>query len=294
MSKRAINGILLLDKPIGISSNGALQRAKYALQAKKAGNTGSLDPLATGLLPLCFGEATKFSQYLLDADKHYRVTAQLGVATDTADSEGQVIARCDYSPEHTARLIEMIPSFIGASTQIPPMYSAFKHQGKPLYELARNGITIEREPRNIIIHSIIDVSVSDQEMSFSVHCSKGTYIRTLVEDIARAAGTLAHVTYLRRTGVGALPNTMITLDTVVENPQAAIDALIPVDFAIAHLRAQTLSAKNSQLLQQGVAISESNEEAPGLVRLYREDGQFFGIGEYCSPSMLKPVRLIQV
>ena len=290
-SKRALNGILLLDKPLAISSNGALQRAKRLLNAKKAGHTGSLDPLATGMLPLCFGEATKFSQYLLDADKHYVVTAKLGSATTTGDSEGEMSESCEHTSWHSQQILEIIHSFLGASSQIPPMYSALKFQGQPLYKLAREGVTIERPPRAIIIHQIQEIAVSDTEMSFRVHCSKGTYIRTLVEDIAKKAGTLAHITSLRRIGVGALPSHMISMAEIEDNPENGVAALIPVDHALAHFPAIYLSETESQRLFNGISFQLADSAHQGFVRLYSQQEHFLGLGEIAK-MQLKSVRLI--
>jgi tRNA pseudouridine55 synthase len=201
ISRRAVDGILLLDKPSGISSNDALQRAKRVFRAAKAGHTGSLDPLATGVLPLCFGEATKLCGVLLESDKRYRATAKLGERTDTGDSEGRVVECSDLAGFDRAALMAVLPGFTGVISQIPPMYSALKHQGQPLYALAREGIEIERKAREVTIFELNLVEFDGDRLVLDVRCSKGTYIRTLIEDIARAAGQCAHLIALRRTMV---------------------------------------------------------------------------------------------
>ncbi|CAN0620286.1 tRNA pseudouridine(55) synthase [Burkholderia multivorans] len=228
--RRALDGVLLLDKPVGLSSNDALIRAKRLLLAKKAGHTGTLDPLASGLLPLCFGEATKFSQDLLEADKTYEATMRLGVRTATGDAEGDAIdtrpVTCDRAAVEAA-----LARFIGEIVQIPPMYSALKRDGKPLYEYARAGQTVEREGRNVTIHALDLLACDLPDVTFRVTCSKGTYVRTLAEDIGEALGCGAHLTMLRRTGVGALTlDHAVTLDALSDADEAARDAwLQPVD-----------------------------------------------------------------
>jgi len=228
--RRALDGVLLLDKPVGLSSNDALIRAKRLLLAKKAGHTGTLDPLASGLLPLCFGEATKFSQDLLEADKTYEATMRLGLRTATGDAEGEVIdtrpVGCDRAAVEAA-----LARFTGEIVQVPPMYSALKRDGKPLYEYARAGQTVEREGRNVTIHALDLLACEMPDVTFRVTCSKGTYVRTLAEDIGEALGCGAHLTMLRRTGVGALTlEHAVTLDTLSDADESARDAwLQPVD-----------------------------------------------------------------
>ena len=201
--KRAVNGILLLDKPPTMSSNRALQTVKHLFAARKAGHTGSLDPLASGLLPVCFGEATKFCQYLLSADKTYLVTMRLGIRTDTGDTEGEVISERPV-PEVTSAILEKIfDQFRGEIEQVPSMYSALKHQGQPLYKLARQGITVARESRRLTIFRLTVLNFTADSVQFELHCSKGTYVRTLVDDFGEVLGCGAHVTQLRRIGVGA-------------------------------------------------------------------------------------------
>ena len=228
--RRALDGVLLLDKPVGLSSNDALIRAKRLLLAKKAGHTGTLDPLASGLLPLCFGEATKFSQDLLEADKTYEATMRLGVRTTTGDAEGDVLdtraVECDRAAVEAA-----LARFTGEIVQVPPMYSALKRDGKPLYEYARAGQTVEREGRNVTIHALDLLSCELPDVTFRVTCSKGTYVRTLAEDLGEALGCGAHLTMLRRTGVGALTlEHAVTLDALSDADEAARDTwLQPVD-----------------------------------------------------------------
>ncbi|MBN3816102.1 tRNA pseudouridine(55) synthase TruB [Paraburkholderia sp. Se-20369] len=228
--RRALDGVLLLDKPIGLSSNDALIRAKRLYLAKKAGHTGTLDPLASGLLPLCFGEATKFSQDLLEADKTYEATMRLGVRTATGDAEGEVLdtrpVACDRAAVDAA-----LARFTGEIVQVPPMYSALKRDGKPLYEYARAGQTVEREGRAVTIHVLELLACELPDVTFRVTCSKGTYVRTLAEDIGEALGCGAHLTMLRRTGVGALTlDHAVTLDALSDADAAARDAwLQPVD-----------------------------------------------------------------
>ena len=236
-SGRAINGILLLDKASGISSNKALQQVKSLYKAQKAGHTGSLDPLATGVLPICLGEATKVSAFLLDADKKYRVVIKLGEKTDTADAEGEVIASYSTDMISEQAIKEVLPSFIGEQMQLPPMYSALKHNGERLYTLARQGIEVERKPRQITIYDLGLVSVDLPFFTLDVHCSKGTYIRTLAEDIGEKLGCGAYVAVLERTSVGAFEGNTVTyekLSQMAESGLSEIDKLLlPIDSAIA-------------------------------------------------------------
>lgn len=296
--RQNINGILLLDKPLEITSNGALQRVKRLFNAKKAGHTGSLDPLATGMLPLCFGEATKFSQYLLDSDKTYQVKAQLGVETNTGDCEGQVINTRDVIGVDEARLQTVLKSFLGVIDQVPPMFSALKHQGKPLYELARQGIEIERKSRQITIYDIQFKQFESNQVSFDVTCSKGTYIRTLVEDIGKLLNCGAHVIGLRRTNVNPYQNavmyTLPALEIIAEElgQAALIDCLLPMETSIHHLPAIQLTSSAAYYLRMGQSIRTSAPKESPLVRLVSEDARFLGIGEIMMDGTLKPHRLI--
>jgi len=297
--RRNINGILLLDKPANMSSNGALQRAKRLFAAKKAGHTGSLDPIATGMLPLCFGEATKFSQYLLDSDKTYYVTAKLGQTTTTGDSEGEVLETkpvVDVTPE---KITAIMRGFIGTIAQIPPMYSALKFEGRPLYELARKGIEIERKPRNIRIFSLALESVQNDEMTFTVHCSKGTYVRTLVEDISKELGCGAHVIALRRVFVSPYQHlsmiTMAELEELAQNNQLhpLSSCLLPVESSVEAYPAISLSTASAFYMRTGQPVrAPLPAGATTLVRLLTEDGKFIGMGEVLPDGRVKPHRLV--
>ncbi|MDO1509295.1 MULTISPECIES: tRNA pseudouridine(55) synthase TruB [unclassified Neisseria] len=293
--KRPVNGVLLLDKPTGLSSNTALQKARRLYRAEKAGHTGVLDPLATGLLPVCFGEATKFAQYLLDADKAYTATLKLGEATSTGDAEGEIVAtaRADIS---LAEFQTACQALTGAIRQVPPMFSALKHEGKPLYEYARKGIVIERKPRDIIIYSIDIKSFTAPQAVIDVRCSKGTYIRTLSEDIAKHIGTFAHLTALRRTETAGFTisetHTLEQLATLSEPERDAL--LLPCDVLVSHLPRITLPESSVKMLKFGRQPdyqAELPESTP--VRIYAEDGNFIGLAEYLpQQGRLKALRLM--
>lgn len=297
--RRSLNGILLVDKSPGLTSNGVLQRAKRLFHAQKAGHTGSLDPIATGMLPICFGEATKFSQFLLDADKAYRVTAKLGVTTTTGDTEGEVIEARDATAITEAQVKSLFPAFLGAIQQVPPMYSALKHEGRPLYEYARQGITIDRPAREVTIYSIAFESLENNELTLHVRCSKGTYIRTLVEDIGKKLGCGAHVVQLRRTEVSpyhGLPmKTLDQLETLLaDGGLAALDAcLLPMDTAVQSLPVVQLSTESAYYVRTGQSVRVNLPVGAPLVRLVAEDGAFMGIGEALPDGRVKPQRLIQ-
>ncbi len=285
--------MLLLDKPLGFSSNQALQKVKWLFQAAKAGHTGTLDPLATGLLPLCFGEATKFAHYLTDADKTYIATIKLGVTTNTGDAEGEVLAThsVNVSP---AQFAQACAQFVGEISQIPPMYSALKHEGKALYEYARAGVEIERASRLITIHSIQVNSFEYDVANISVSCSKGTYIRTLAEDIGAVLGCGAHLIGLRRTKTANYSiDQAVTLTQfeamTLEQRQAA---LMPMDSAVLHLPAIVLDADSTHYLRQGQAVWQSGISAKGLLRLYNEQQEFLGLGEQDRDGKIAPKRLI--
>jgi tRNA pseudouridine55 synthase len=294
----AINGILLVDKPIGMSSNGALQRAKRLFNAKKVGHTGSLDPLATGMLPLCFGEATKFSQYLLDSDKVYVTTAQLGIQTTTGDKEGEVLASYPVLEHHLQMLDQVLPQFRGSIEQIPPMFSALKHEGKPLYQLARKGIEVERKPRQVTIHRLELLSQTKDQIMLRVRCSKGTYIRTLVEDIGRALGCGAHVSELRRLTVLPYHNSvMYTFDALEKiaaelGHTALTQCLLPMETSIQHLPALQLSPSAAFYLRMGQNVRTNATFDNTLLRLLAEDGRFLGLGEVLGDGVVKPHRLL--
>lgn len=294
MSVQSVNGILLLDKPLGLSSNQALQKAKRLLNAKKAGHTGSLDPLATGMLPICFGEATKFSQYLLDADKAYQTTGVLGVTTTTGDSEGEIVHQVDSLPAISQAELDLVLSKLtGSIAQTPPMYSALKHQGKPLYTYARRGEVIERKPRHVEIKSLKCSNFDGKSFDLSVKCSKGTYIRSLVESIGEALGVGAHVTKLHRVyTAGFETSPMISLESLADaTPEARLEHLLPVDAAVAALPKLQVSALEAEALKKGQKPSGSYAVA-GLVRLYHADA-FLGLGEVDAPkSNLSVKRLV--
>ncbi|HEC05066.1 MAG TPA: tRNA pseudouridine(55) synthase TruB [Thiothrix sp.] len=291
---RAISGILLLDKPLGISSNRALQNAKHQYQAQKAGHTGSLDPLATGMLPICFGEATKISSFLLDSDKTYLTTATLGKTTTTGDAEGEVLAEKAVPPLDEAKIESILSHYRGSITQIPPMYSALKHQGKPLYELARQGIEIERKQRHVTIHQLELLSFTDTTLELKVECSKGTYIRTLVEDIGNSLGCGAFVSMLHRTQVNPFDNKdMISWDAVETLEGNDLDnLLLPIDSGLSQFPEITLDDKQSVALLHGQAIQIAVPDA-SYIRIYNQKRVFLGMGIPDGDNVLKPKRIMQ-
>jgi tRNA pseudouridine55 synthase len=289
--RRKVDGVLLLDKPIGISSNAALQQVRRLFNAAKAGHTGTLDPLATGLLPLCFGEATKFAGALLDADKAYCATVQLGVITDTADAEGRVLETRPVIADVT--LVEaVLPRFIGTQQQVPPMYSALKRDGTPLYELARQGIEVARAPRQITIHSLELSAWSGDRFDLAVSCSKGTYVRTLAADIGQVLGCGAHLAALRRTRVGTLDvSNAITLEGIENTPATERDTLLmPPDALLADLPVVVLTAQEVARLLLGQSVSWVALPVERC-RLTGPRG-FFGLGEITSDGWLRPKRLV--
>lgn len=296
----AINGILLLDKPIDMSSNGALQRVKWLFTAKKAGHTGSLDPLATGMLPLCFGEATKFSQFLLESDKVYEVVAQLGERTLTGDSEGEVIETRPVPALSSESLEAVLEKFRGLISQVPPMFSALKHQGRPLYELARQGIEIERPSREVTIHSLTVLShdAEANTLSLRVHCTKGTYVRTLVEDIGQVIGCGAHVIELRRTSVTPYQDkrmyTLGELENILESEGVAglKACLLPVQTSVAGFPVVTLSTSATFYLRQGQSVRTQLPINTPFVQLFSDNQQFLGVGEVMPDGRVKPQRLL--
>lgn len=291
MARRSVNGILLLDKPLEVSSNGILQRIRWLYQAEKAGHTGALDPLASGLLPICFGEATKFCQFLLDTDKTYEVTARFGIRTDTSDAAGEVISQRPIGFA-LAELEAAVVKARGPQLQVPTMYSALKYQGQPLYKYARQGITVPREARPIEIFKFDLLSFDGQDARFVVHCSKGTYIRTLIDDLGEALGAGAYVTALRRIHVGPFNASQMRTeaDLVPLNERqdwSALDALLlPMDQALLGLAEFTVSPQQHQRLVHGQTVVLTDGEVEGLqhavsldaIKLYTESGQFIGIG----------------
>jgi tRNA pseudouridine55 synthase len=294
---RNVNGILLLDKPAGLTSNAALQVVKKLYQARKAGHTGSLDPLATGLLPICFGEATKISGFLLDADKRYHVFCRLGERTTTGDAEGEVIERLPVETVTAEGIRVAMAGFRGDIEQIPPMYSALKHKGERLYKLARQGVEVEREPRRVTVHDLALISWQDGIAEITVHCSKGTYVRTLVEDIGAALGCGAHVTALRRLGVGPFDDSRIygieTLEGLAAEGFAALDAILqPVESGLAQWPGVRLSGDAAFYLRQGQPVQVPQAPSRGWVRLYEGDAQFMGMGEILDDGRVAPRRLM--
>jgi len=296
---RNVNGILLLDKPMGLSSNQALQRVKRLFDAAKAGHTGSLDPLATGLLPLCLGYTTKFSAFLLDADKRYRVRVRLGETTETADAEGEIVATASTDGITAEQVHAVVAGFVGTIEQLPPMYSAVKHEGQRLYKLAREGKEVERTPRQIQIHALDVLALELPDLILDVHCSKGTYVRTLAEDIGERLGCGAHVAELRRTGVGPYvqgETAFVTMDQVeaaAEQGHDALDALLlPLDSALGHCAAVKLSADAAFYLSQGQPVLVPRAPTEGLVRLYDGGERFLGVGEILDDGRVQPKRLV--
>ncbi len=295
---RRVDGILLLDKPVGLSSNQALQRARRLYRAAKGGHTGSLDPLASGVLPLCFGEATKVAAGMLDADKSYRATLALGARTASGDRDGEVVERRQVPPLEAGAVERVLDRFHGEQTQVPPMHSALKHGGEALYRLARRGVVVERAPRPIRIWSIELVDLGADWLTFDVRCSKGTYVRTLGEDIAIALGTVGHLSALRRTAVGGAlaghPAHTFEALAARSGDEPALDALLlPVDAALAGLPALTLDAPGVGALLHGRPVAAA-VAAGAAVRLYAADGRFLGLGEGdASGEHVRPTRLLR-
>lgn len=296
--RRDISGVLLLDKPQGLSSNQALQAVKRLFRARKAGHTGSLDPLATGLLPICFGEATKISAYLLEANKHYEATAKLGVRTDTADSQGMVIRQLEIPPLDEFDLQKAMIPLSGEITQIPPMYSALKHEGRRLYDLARAGIEIERKARNVRVDLFELMRRDGDLLEFDIRCSSGTYVRTLIDDLGEALGCGAHVTALRRVGVSPFDTpTMYTLDELLDlaDHQIKLDQmLLPVDTAIERWPQVLLGPETAHYFGKGQAVWVPRAPVKGHVRVYDQTRNLFlGVGEISEDGRVSPKRLMR-
>lgn len=290
---KQVDGVLLLDKPLGMTSNDALQKARRLFSAAKGGHTGTLDPLATGLLPLCFGEATKFSADLLDADKTYEAVLKLGVTTDSGDAEGQVTATAvvDVRKE---QLSEVLAQFVGDIQQIPPMHSALKRNGRPLYELARKGIEVEREPRTVTIYAIDSLDFAGDSLTIRVACSKGTYIRVLAADIGNALGCGAHLAGLRRTVVGDIQlGNSITLAELESLDEAArMERLLPVDALLQSLPVVLVEGAEAERFSHGNPVSLP-AGLTGKIRVYAE-GRLIGVGEPGHGDLLWPKRLVQL
>jgi len=295
-----IDGILLLDKPLGRSSNSALQKVRYLFNAKKAGHTGSLDPLATGVLPICFGQASKVSAYLLDSDKRYIFTAQLGETTTTGDKEGDILQTREVTSFTETQVENVLDSFRGAIEQIPPMHSALKHNGQPLYKLARQGIEVERKVRHVIIHELTLIKITKDTITVDAHCSKGTYIRTLAQDIGEALGFGAHLSMLRRTDVSPFDcSKLYTIEDIEKLQQTGklSTTLLPIDSALIKLPSIILNVSDSNRVKQGLKVSRSDVPDSDVIKMYLEDGEFIGIGR-CSINkegdrQLAPKRMMK-
>jgi tRNA pseudouridine55 synthase len=296
---RALNGFLVMDKPVGLSSSQVVQKAKRMMDAQKVGHTGSLDPLATGVLPLCFGEATKFSQYLLDSDKRYWTRIKLGVITDTGDSDGQVLEERPVANVTRESIEAVLGEFRGTISQIPSMYSAIKHHGQPLYKLARMGVEVERKVRTINIYSCEVVNCDGAHFELEVHCSKGTYVRSLAEDIGEKLGCGAHVVALRRRSAGPFAEVDVvsfeTLEAACQSEQAE-RFLKPISSAVGDWPEVTLNAALAYYLKQGQPVLVPHAPTSGWVRLslYRESspGAFIGVGEVLDDGRIAPRRLV--
>ena len=292
--KRKISGVLLFDKPQGLSSNQALQKVRWLYQAEKAGHTGNLDPMATGLLPLCLGEATKFSQRLLDADKAYRAEVRLGVTTNTGDAEGEVLETRPVAVTR-AQLLAAIAQFIGPIAQVPPMFSALKRDGKPLYEYAREGITLERAAREVEIFSCDLIEFAGDRFVMDVSCSKGTYIRVLAEDIGQALGCGAHLIGLRRTRTAGfeLGQEVVTLEQLEAMDLAERDALLlPADALLLDLPEWQLDVDSAYYFGNGQPVWQAKMRLSGMVRVYDAAGVFLGLAEVDDDGRLAPKRLV--
>ena len=293
-----IHGIVLLDKPAGISSNRALQKVRGIFQARKAGHTGSLDPFATGMLPICLGEASKTAAFMLEAGKGYRAIARLGIATTTGDLEGEVIQTCPPPGIDPAKLARSLQHFVGEIEQVPPMYSALKHEGRPLYEYARAGIVIERPARTVFIHHLEVLDWQSPDLTLDVRCSKGTYIRTLAEDIAASLGSCAHLVELRRTLVEPFVDfPMVTLEQLQDAREQGdlMDALLPIDAGLTAWPRVDLDADQQTMFRHGqqIPVPVGRPDA-GMVRVYGPGGHNIGLAEMTADGDLQPARVFNL
>lgn len=304
---RPINGVLLLDKPYEMSSNNALQRVKHIYFAQKAGHTGALDPLATGMLPICLGEGTKFSQFLLDTDKTYEVTAKLGIRTTTSDADGEIVSEKDVNVT-SEELNKALDSFRGTTQQVPSMYSALKHKGQPLYKYAREGIEVPRESRDITVFNLELLRFEDNQVDLSIHVSKGTYIRTIVDDLGELLGCGAHVAHLRRSAVGNYPkNKMVTmeeLEALLEKaqneeiaPSVYLDPLLlPMTSACDGIPTVFVDDISANFLRHGNPVQTPNVPAEGMVQVFigdnEEEGEFIGVGFIDDDGRVAPKRIV--
>lgn len=295
---RDIDGILLLDKPEGISSNHALRRVSRLLNARKGGHTGSLDPLATGLLVLCFGRATRISEWLLGAEKTYLTTAHLGATTTTGDREGEMVLERNVPALSDAQIEDVLAEFRGKQEQIPPMYSALKHEGRRLYEIAREGVEVERPPRSITVHELRVEKYAGNRLSLFVRCSKGTYIRTLVGDIGERLGCGAHVDTLRRVSLGPFKQPpMIELEALerlaASDGVSAVEALLqPIDAGLAGWPAVTIATEKVEYFCQGQTVPTQSDDVGALVRVHDAQGELLGMGEIQEELCVAPRRLL--
>ena len=295
---RNVDGILLLDKPKGLTSNQALQSVKHMFNARKAGHTGSLDPLATGMLPICLGEATKISGFLLDSDKRYTAVCLLGIRTDSADADGTIISERPLQNVSDRRITQVLQQFTGAQMQTPPMHSALKRNGVPLYKLAHQGITIEREARPVTVYSLALAGFSGNMMKISIHCSKGTYVRTVVDDIGEALGCGAHIVELRRLSVGPFreDSPMYCLDelnTTKEQDVTKLDnLLLPVESGLNDWPVVELGQDAAQSLCQGQSVCLPQVKSAAYVRLHAPNGHFLGVGSVGEMGQIVPKRLM--
>jgi len=294
---RKIHGVVLLDKPLKLSSNHALQRVKRLFDANKAGHTGSLDPLATGMLPICLGEATKVSAFLLDADKTYRFKCKLGEKTATGDAEGEVLQTRPFEHIQLADIEKHLTALTGDIMQVPPMYSALKKDGQRLYDLARQGIEVERKARPVTIYSLDIISFENGQVELEARCSKGTYVRTLCEDLGELLGSGAYVTELRRTSVGPYQSSMLTLDELMEMAEDGFEALdgamLDVDSGIDDWPVVELDADSAYYIKLGQPVQIARSPTEGLVRIYA-DNEFIGIGKIQDDGRVAPKRMMNL
>ena len=288
--KNNLNGILLLDKPLMLSSNDAIQKIKKQFNISKVGHTGTLDPLATGLLPVCMGRATRISRFLISSDKTYRALIMLGTKTSTGDKEGEIIERCSFEfSTNTANIDKVLQSFIGEQKQIPPMYSALKHNGERLYKLAQKGLKVSRKARSINIYSIDLISINDDYLEVIIECSKGTYIRTLAEDIAKKLGTVGHIDQLRRLNIKCFNDQSMFSFNQIMKAKSINQFLLPIDIPLKHLAKKDFSKSESSMFINGLSIQtnqRSNNESD-YIRIYNNESVFLGLGLY-SNGYIKP------
>ena len=285
-----LNGILLLDKPLMLSSNHAIQKIKKQFNIRKVGHTGTLDPLATGLLPVCMGQATRISRFLINSDKTYRALIMLGTRTSTGDKEGEIIETCSSDVStNTAYIDKVLKSFIGEQKQIPPMYSALKHNGERLYKLAQKGLNVSRKARSINIYSIDLISINDDYLEVIIECSKGTYIRTLAEDIAKKLGTVGHIDQLRRLNIKCFHDQSMFSFNQIMKAKSINQFLLPIDIPLKHLAKKDFSESESSMFLNGLSIQtnqRSNNESD-YIRIYNDESVFLGVGLY-SNGYIKP------